>query len=288
MKIRKILLYLEVIILVGIIIGPVLFFSIALGIGMGPAKVDLREGDVIQLTITNFSFDYNLTDFVNYTVTPGIYLNPILYFEEGEEYDIRDEGFVYNSYILFEGNETSGLQFNFHVDSINKKKSVANLTLDYNNKTFSIGLFGRYSGVRPPFFEPTLSIGLTFRSEIEENKSYVHWRFYFVFSTTNTRYALNYHSREMMSSYGWAKEETNIFSSAWPDWESLAYATYRLKRGENRLQEVSARYLGRAYLNDPSLPLSSNVSIYTGIPTNSYWNYYFAYKLKYFRGGIEI
>ena len=275
------------IILVGIIITPVLFFSIAFSIGMGPAKVDLKEGDVIQLTITRFSFDFNLTDFENYTVTPGIYLNPILYFEEGKEYDIREEGFGHNSYILFEGNETLSLQFNFHVDSISKKKTVANLTLDYNNKTFSIGLFGRDSGLLPPFFEPTLSIGLTFRSEINEKKSYIHWKNYFVFSTTNTRYALNYHSRKMASAYGWAKEEKNIFSSIWSSWESLAYTTYKLRMVENKLKEVSARYLGREYF-EPSIPFFANVSIYAGIPTYSYWDYYFEYKLKYFRGGIEI
>ncbi len=291
MKITKLLRYSEFLLLIGIIVTPIIFFSTAFIIGAGPAKVDLREGDIVQLTLSDFSFEYNLSEFENYTVTPGIYLNPIINFKEGEEYDPFDENLDINNIILFEGNSSLYLQYNFHVESLSKMKTIANVTLDSNNRKFALGLFNGYQGPHEPFFEPSLSIGLTFRSENEDNKiCYVHWRDIYIFSTTHTRYALNWHSRNAFSSsYRYAKEGKDIFSSSWfHDGKFLAYTTYKLKIGSNKLQEVSSMFIGREYFSNPILPRSSNISIYAGLPTSSYWNYNFDLRLKYFRGGLEI
>ena len=152
MKTRKVLKYTEVIFLIGIILTPILYFSITYAIGMGPTKIDLKEGDTIRLKITDFSFQYTLDEFENYTVTPGIYLCPVMFLKEDTDYNVWAEDFKYNEFILFEGNSTSDLTFNFHVDSISKKKTVANLTLDSNNRVFSIGSFGIYSDRSSPFF----------------------------------------------------------------------------------------------------------------------------------------
>ncbi|OLS30711.1 MAG: hypothetical protein HeimAB125_18280 [Candidatus Heimdallarchaeota archaeon AB_125] len=286
MRIRKILKYLEVIILVGIILTPAIFFSIIFALDMGPPRVDFREGDIIQLNITRFSFDHNITNLNNYTVTAGIYMNPILYFEEGKEYDVWEKNFAYDDFILFEGNSASGLLFSFHVDSINKKKTIANLTLDSNNRSFSVGLF-EGAQIAPPFFEPSLAVGLTFRSLIY-NTTYIHWRVYFVFSTSTTRADLNYHCNHYATGYGWAKEYRNVFSAVWQLGSALAYATYRLRIGEDRLQEVDARFLGVECFNNPGLAFSSNMSAYSELPGYSHWDYYFSYELKYFRGVVEI
>ena len=84
MKIGKVLEYIEIFFIVSIIATPIVFFASPLSIEFKVTKVDLREGDIIQLTINEYSFDYNLSYLENYTVTSGIYLNPVFDYNEAE------------------------------------------------------------------------------------------------------------------------------------------------------------------------------------------------------------
>lgn len=289
MRIRRILRFVEITFIISIVISPIIFFSTPLSIEYRGAKIGFKEGDIIQITISEFYFDYNVTVTENYTITPGIYLNPIVDFKEGEVY-LPDEQYVsFNNIILFEGNSSSNLQYRFRIDSISKKKTTANVSLENSNKKFTLGLFNHFQGAIIPFFEPSLGIGLTFRSDNGNNKiSYVHWRSVFIFPTKDFKNALDWHGKnDYGGPYEFSQENRKTYNKFYASSEFLLLTRYKLRYFDNKIGEVSSIFEGIEQLSPPS-PFFSNITIYQGIYVLCYWNYKLILEYQYFRGGTEI
>ncbi len=290
MKIRKILLYLELILLLGLFVTHIVIFPAPFSYRIN-AKIDLEEGDIIQLTITDYFFEYNMTFFEHFDAIAGIYLNPIFDFKEGVEQSMSEQFLNYSNIVLFEGNSSSTLDFNFHVDSISKKKTVANLTLDKNNQTITLGMFDLNDGVDNPFFEPALAIGLTFKSNSYlYNRTYVHWRYMYIFSSKDARPALNKQAKHSLLPHFYTKGDTDTFiSNIFDEEDFVSIITYKLRPKSNRLQSVSYNFVGHESFGGGLVPpYTSNYSTYVGIPYKSYWNFHIECQLRYFRGGVEI
>ncbi|MHA1955027.1 MAG: hypothetical protein ACW96U_13890 [Candidatus Heimdallarchaeaceae archaeon] len=289
MRIGKILRYVELILIALIVISPIIFFTTPLSLDARFAKIGFEEGDIIQITITDYSFDYNVTVLGNYTITAGIYLNPIIDFKEGVYY-IADEQYVsFNNIKLFEGNLSTHLQYRFRIDSISKKKTTANVLLEHNNRNFTLGLFEHYQSAIIPFFEPSLAIGLTFRSDNGTFvTSYVYWRSFFLFQTEDLRDALNWHSKNnYRSPYDFAQEDSKTYYTLYANSEVFSLTTYSLSQFGNKLREITSVFEGTHQITSYS-PFYSNITHYLGISDLSYWKYRITLEYQYFRGGAEI
>lgn len=290
MKIRKALRYFELILLVGIILTPIIFYSTPLSINSRPPKIGLKEGDVIQLTIKNYSFDYNLSSFENYNVTAGIYLNPILdtdKIEEGKTYEFEEILTFVINIKLFEGNTTSQLQFDFQINEIYESGTVADITFLNTSSRFQLS---RLYGIGPtPFFNPSLAVGLTFTTDDgNTTTSYIHWRNIFLFSTKRSREALNWYSKNSFPTiFDFARNDRDTFTTIYYNQEYFSSITYKLSTRSNNLQEVHAYFEGTETLIG-YVHFDSNITHYLGIPSTSYWNYNLDFELRYFRGGEEI
>ena len=289
MKIRKALRYFELILLVGIILTPIIFYSTPLSINSRPPKIGLKEGDVIQLTIKNYSFDYNLSSFENYNVTAGIYLNPILdtdKIEEGKTYEFEEILTFVINIKLFEGNTTSQLQFDFQINEIYESGTWADITFLNTSSRFQLS---RLYGIGPtPFFNPSLAVGLTFTTDDgNTTTSYIHWRSIFLFSTKRSREALNWYSKNSFPTiFDFARNDRDTFTTIYYNQEYFSSITYKLSTRSNNLQEVHAYFEGTEILGNAGF--YSNITRYLGIPSTSYWNYNLDFELRYFRGGEEI
>ncbi len=289
MKIRKALRYFELILLVGIILTPIIFYSTSLSINSRPPKIGLKEGDVIQLTIKNYSFDYNLSSFENYNVTAGIYLNPILdtdKIEEGKTYEFEEILTFVINIKLFEGNTTSQLQFDFQINEIYESGTWADITFLNTSSRFQLS---RLYGIGPtPFFNPSLAVGLTFTTDDgNTTTSYIHWRNIFLFSTKRSREALNWYSKNsFLAIFDFARNDRDTFTTIYYTQEYFSSTTYILRAGSSKLQEVNTYFEGTEILGNAGF--YSNITRYLGIPSTSYWNYNLDFELRYFRGGEEI
>ena len=288
MKIGKWLNYLEIMFIIGVIITPIVFFTSPLSVELGHGKVGFREGDIVQLTIDEYSFDYNLSSFENYNVTAGIYLNPAFNFKEGVTYTSDNISMALGTIKLFEGNSTSLLQFNFSIESISKTRTGALVTLENTNRSFTFGVF--YIPGYVPFFKPSLAIGLTFTSDSGgSTTSYIHWRSIYLFSTKRARDALNWQSKNsLFPIYNFAREDRNTFNSVYHNQDFFSITTYRLKARSNKLQEVNSYFMGREMFQMGDSYFSSNITQYLGLPYYSDWFYDIDLELRYFRGGREI
>ena len=292
MRITKVLRYIELFMLIGIIFTPVVFYSTPLSIFARPPQVDFKEGDIIQLTITEYSFEYSLEAFGDYNVTAGIYLNPIINWDEletGEIITYEDFAPVLSTPILFEGNTTSQIQFNFQIDSVSKNNLGANVTFLNTTQKFHLG--SMYRSRPTPFFEPTLAMGLTFsKDDGNTTLSYVHWKTHYLFSTKRAREALNWYSRNTAHFlFDFARYDRNTFYEVDQDLEYLSRISYILQEGSNRLQRVDASFEGREVVQIASqVYFTSNITAGFGLPYESYWSYNLKYQLRYFRGGKEI
>ncbi len=288
MKIRKILIYTEVVLLISIILTPIVYFSTPWSIEFRQPRLDYEEGDIIKLTIDEFSFDYNLSYLNNFNVTAGIYLNPIFTFEEGLTYVPENLSLALSTIKLYEGNLSSKLHFNFQITSMNKDKTFADVRLVESSENFSIGRFGCSAAV--PFLDPFLRIGLTFSSDDGVTKTtYVHWRYILLFSTKNSREALNWQSRNVyFDPYEFAKEDRDTFTMIDYSQEFFTLTRYKLQEQSNRLHVVNSTFEGVEKLTDFLIPFTSNVSSFLGIPDISYWSYQLNLGLKYHRGGREL
>lgn len=291
MKIRKALRYFELILLVGIILTPIIFYSTPLSINSRPPKIGLKEGDVIQLTIKNYSFDYNLSSFENYNVTAGIYLNPILdadKIEEGKTYEFEEILTFVINIKLFEGNTTSQLQFDFQINEIYESGTCADITFLNTSSRFQLS---RLYGIGPtPFFNPSLAVGLTFTTDDgNTTTSYIHWRHIHLFSTKRSREALNWYSKNTnyFPLFDFARYDRDTFRIVYHNQEHFSSTTYILRDGSSKLQEVNAYFEGTETLQI-GYDFNSNITHYLGIPSTSYWNYNLDFELRYFRGGEEI
>lgn len=287
MRIVKILRYVELVLIVLIIITPIIFFATPLSLKIKPAKIGFEEGDIIQITITEYSFEYNVTVVGNYTVTAGIYLNPIIDFKEDGSYLISEQ-VSFNNIKLFEGNSSSELQYRFRIDSIGKKKTTANVSLEHNNRKFTLGLFNHFKSAIIPFFEPSLAIGLIFRSDNGTFvTSYVHWRSIFIFQAKDLRDALKWHGQNNYAPpYDFAQENINTYYKLYANTEMLSLTKFSLRHFGNKLREVTSIFEGNEVLNTHSF--FSNCTIYLGIPALCYWKYRITIEYQYFRGGTEI
>lgn len=289
MRIRTILRYAEVILIICVILTPIIFFTTPLSIMYRYASVDLKDGDVIKVMINNYAFDYQITGLESYNVTAGIYLHPVFLIENGERYEQK-------SIQLFEGNSTSGLELNFRVDTIIRSlhgSAYAHVTLEETGDKFILNPFLQ-SAVRP-FVYPYLAHGLTISSEsVLGVSNYVCWHSIFLFSTQNTREALNWHSRNSgYLGYDFAKEDRNTFKTVLNDDYSgqsfFSLTSWQLKNRSNKLQRVTSAYDGYEQLTlyDPlSFPRYFNFT--TAYDIFSYWKYSMDIELKYFRGGNEL
>ncbi|MHA1219205.1 MAG: hypothetical protein ACTSO5_11105 [Candidatus Heimdallarchaeaceae archaeon] len=289
MKIRKALRYFELILLVGIILTPIIFYSTPLSIDSRPPKIGLKEGDVIQLTIKNYSFDYNLSSFENYNVTAGIYLNPILdtdKIEEGKTYEFEEILTFVINIKLFEGNTTSQLQFDFQINEIYDSGTWADITFLNTSSRFQLSQL--YIIGPTPFFNPSLAVGLTFTTDDgNTTTSYIHWRDIFLFSTKRSREALNWYSKNSERTiFDFARNDKDTFTTTNYNQRFFSSTTYILRAGSSKLQEVNAYFEGTEILGNAGF--YSNITRYLGIPSTSYWNYNLDFELRYFRGGEEI
>ena len=278
----------ELLLLVGVIISPVVYYSTSLSIFERHAKVGLREGDIIHLTITEYSFDYNLTYIGNYNVTAGLYLSPAFEFKEGVTYTSDNLTKALSTIKLIEGNISSQLQFNFLIDTVGETKIGAIVTFENTSKIFTLGVFSAWGII--PFLEPCLAIGLTFSTDDGITKtSYVHWRNVFLFSTKRAREALNWHSRNTFSPpHDFAREDKNTFNAIVLGQNFISASTYKLYERTSRLKGVESTFKGIESLRYTMIPFSSNITYRSGIPETSYWNYHLEFELRYFRGGKEI
>ena len=290
MKVEKILRYSELVLLIGIILVPIVFYSTPLSIDERPPKVGLKEGDIIRLTLTDFSFEYNLSTVGEYNVTPGIYLNPVINWDDLEEkkvYAPEDFTPVLSTYALFEGNNTNQLHFEFQIIKITENKYGAEILFLNTSQTFWINAMFRFGPT--PFFDPSLSIGLTFsKSDGNTTTSYVHWNMVYLFSTKRARESLNYYSRTAYSlPFNIARYDRDTFYDLRHYQEFYWLTTYKLGKNSNKLQEVSTQHYGSVPLHGV-MYFASNITKYLGIPSTSYWNYELDFQLRYFRGGEEI
>jgi len=290
MKTEKVIRYSELIILIGIILVPIVFYSTPLSIHERPPKVGLKEGDIIRLTISDFSFEYNLSSVWEHNVTPGIYLNPIINWDELEEKEVyapEDFTSVLSTCALFEGNSTNQLHFEFQIKKIAENKYGAEILFLNTSQTFWINVM--YSFGPTPFFDPSLSIGLTFsKSDGNTTTSYVFWNIVYLFTTKRARESLNYYSRNTFSlPFDFARYDRDTFYDLRHYQEFYYLTTYKLRKNSNKLQEVSTHYSGITPLHRV-MYFTSNITKYLGIPSTSYWNYDLDFQLRYFRGGEEI
>ena len=289
MGIKRILKFVEVAILISLVISPIFFFTTSLSIEFRGAKIGFKEGDIIQITISDFSFDYNITVSGNYSITPGIYLNPIIDFKEGVSYLINPEDVSFSNIKLFEGNSSSNLQYRVRIDSINKKKTIANVSIENSNRRFSLGLFDHFKGAIIPFFEPSLGIGLTFRLDKGTDLiSYVHWRSVHIFPTRDYKEALNWHGKnDYVPPFDFAKENSRTYNRLYASTEFLSLTTYRLSYVGKHLNQISSIFEGNEIISIGH-PFFSNITIYLGIPAVCYWNYRLTLEYQFYRGSKEI
>ncbi len=292
MKIYRILRYFEILFLLVIILTPVVIVSTPLRIHFGPTQIGFREGDIIQLTINDYSFDYNLSYLNDYNVTAGLYLGPFFNFDELEKkdtYTIEELMSVSYNINLFQGNTSSHLQYDFQIDSIGKKKRYANVSIVNSTKSFIVS---RLYNLEPaPFFDTSLAYGLTFSTEVDNSTiSYIHLRRIFLFSTSETRDALNWYSRHGMfyPFYDFSRYDKDTFRTVHFYENYFTSTTYILQEGSNNLKEVSSHFAGLEYLLNTGDNFQSNITTYLGLPTQSYWNFDVNFDLRYFRGGEEI
>ncbi|GAH59957.1 unnamed protein product, partial [marine sediment metagenome] len=247
MRINTILRYSEVVLIIGVILTPIIYFT-PLGIHYKTASVDFKEGDIIQVTINNYAFDYQATGLESYNVTTGIYLSPTVILEDGERTGVE-------SIQLFEGNSTSSLELNFRVDAIHKYivdltgMTDAYVTLEETGDQFILNPY--LHPAIAPFVLPYLAFGLTISSENVFGKvNYVCWHIIFLFSTQNTRDALNWHSRGNSDylGYDFAKEDRNTFKTVvngdYSGHSFFSLITWVLKDRSNKLQRVTSVYEG--------------------------------------------
>ena len=284
MKLVKVFKILELTFIIFIILFPIVFFTTSLSIEYRRAVVGLKEGDIIQLTITDYNFNYNVTDTGEYNVSAGIYLTPILDFKDGEVLIQDVENIKFSSITLFEGNSTRNLKFNFTINSLGDEKITAVTTLVQHNRQFALGLF-YYSAV-VPFLEPSLAVGLTFSKADGATKvAYVNWRGMFVFSTKKAREALDWHSKnDYFSPFNFAQEDKNTYNTIYYDRQFFSATTYRLRQWSNKLDSVTSTLEGIVDMTTYS-PFFSNMTAYSRLPYVSYWKYHIEFELLYFRGG---
>ena len=161
--------------------------------------------------------------------------------------------------------------------------------MDRNNEKLTLGMFRNYKGIYAPFFEPSLSIGITFKSNSYlYNRTYIHWRSIHVFSSKDARRALNWHTKHSLSPYEFAKGDQDTFITNRFDGNFLSVTTYNLRPQSNRLQSGTSNFVGyETFSGGVVPPFSSNISVYVG-SSQGYYQYHIGFELKYFRGGIEI
>ncbi|MHA1419714.1 MAG: hypothetical protein ACTSPO_12410 [Candidatus Heimdallarchaeaceae archaeon] len=280
--------YSEVVLIIGVILTPIIFYTTPLSITNRYSSVDLKEGDIIQIMINNYAFNYQTTGLESYNVTVGIYLYPIFKLEYG--------GITAGSIQLLEGNSTSVLELNFRVDAITKSirgTSYANVTLEETGDKFILNTL--LQPAVTPFVFPYLAHGLTINAENDiRTVEYVCWHSIYLFSTQNTREALNWHSRNSgYLGYDFAKEDTNTFKTVLSDdysgYSFFSLATWQLKDRSNKLQRVSSAYNGYEQLTlSDSFSFPRYFNFTSAEDIFSYWNYNMDIEIKYFRGGIEI
>ena len=289
MKTVQLLRYLELFFLASIIILPIIIYTTPLSIHFVHPRVNFKEGDIIQITISDYSFDYNLTDLGNYNVTAGIYLGTYLDlsdFEEGKTSITTEEIFALSrNILLFEGNSTSILQYNFQIDKLGEKKYSANASIIENSKSFIISQIFRSE--LAPFFEPSICIGLTFTEEKEDTiLSYIHWRKVFIFSTTKSRDILNWYSKHSYGTmFDFARYDIDTFNAIDYSQKYFSATTYKLRESSNLLESVTTNFEGYEALYIAQYHLNSNITQGSDIPLTCYWNYNFKLELQYFRGG---
>ncbi|MHA1202034.1 MAG: hypothetical protein ACTSQ4_05890 [Candidatus Heimdallarchaeaceae archaeon] len=287
MRRRTILRYSEVILILGAILTPIIFFTTPLSITYRYASVDLKEGDIIQVTINDYTFNYQTTGLESYNITPGIYLYPTVFIEDGERVGS-------GSILLFEGNSSSSIELNFRVTAIIKKHLATYAYVMHEETGFQFILNPYVEPAYTPFVVPYLTYGLTFSYEgVFGAGNYVCWHSIFLFSTQNTREALNWHSRNSgYLGYDFAKEDTNTFKTALNENYSghsfFSLTTWQLKNRSDKLLRVTSSYEGFEQLTLSQRSGSRIFNFTANEDIFSYWSYNMDIELKYFRGGKEI
>ena len=261
---KKILQFLEIAFLMLTIIGSLVFSFTSISIGIRNTSLNVKEGDILRLTIHAYEFNYTITGNVSlYDIVAGIHLYP---FEleskqdsttEETESSSEENETTYNDIDypmhsnrdiqLFEGNLTTNLVITFEVlEKIDEDHAI--LQIKETGENFTLWLSETYRA-HNPFTHPTMNIGLVIREKTNLTQSYVYWNPIYIFSSKTTREALNWMSRESenIANFDVLKLSKNQFlsptgttTSAGDNYQSNT--TWTLFSNSNRIHSISSYY----------------------------------------------